>query len=295
MPLTQTPTISTQTWHWRGFPIRYQQAGSAGVPMLLVHGFGASSDHWRKNLPVLAQTNRVFAIDLIGFGYSAKPTPGEEIQYTFETWGQQLLDFCREVIGEPVLLVGNSIGCVAALQAAVLEPAWVRGVAMLDCSLRMLHDRKRATLPWYRRFGSVWLQQVLANRAIGQFFFSQIAQPKTVRKVLLQAYGRKDAVTNELVDLLLKPAFEPGAVDVFLAFIRYSQGPLAEDLLPQVTCPVLVLWGTEDPWEPIALGREFANYPCVQDFIPLEGLGHCPQDEAPEVVNPILQQWAAGF
>jgi pimeloyl-ACP methyl ester carboxylesterase len=191
--------------------------------------------------------------------------------------------------------VGNSIGCVAALQAAVLEPEWVRGVAMLDCSLRMLHDRKRATLPWYRRFGSVWLQQVLGNRAIGQFFFSQIAQPKTVRKVLLQAYGRKDAVTDELVDLLLKPAFEPGAVDVFLAFIRYSQGPLAEDLLPQVTCPVLALWGTEDPWEPIALGREFANYPCVQDFIPLDGLGHCPQDEAPEVVNPILQRWAAVF
>lgn len=295
MPLTQTPTVSTHIWHWRDFPIRYQQAGGAGVPMLLVHGFGASSDHWRKNIPVLAETNRVFAIDLIGFGYSAKPAPGEEIQYTFETWGQQLLDFCREVIGESVLLVGNSIGCVAALQAAVLEPAWVRRVAMLDCSLRMLHDRKRATLPWYRRFGSVWLQQVLANRAIGQFFFSQIAQPKTVRKVLLQAYGRKDAVTDELVDLLLKPAFEPGAVDVFLAFIRYSQGPLAEDLLPSVTCPVLVLWGTEDPWEPIALGRAFADYPCVQDFIPLEGLGHCPQDEAPEVVNPILQKWADGM
>ncbi|MEW5860512.1 MAG: alpha/beta hydrolase, partial [Cyanobacteriota bacterium] len=43
--------------------------------------------------------------------------------------------------------------------------------------------------------------------------------------------------------------------------------------------------------EPIELGREFANYPKIDQFIPIEGVGHCPQDEAPELVNPILQEW----
>ena len=52
-----------------------------------------------------------------------------------------------------------------------------------------------------------------------------------------------------------------------------------------------MLWGTADRWEPIALGRELAKFPSVQKFIPLEGIGHCPQDEAPELVNPILQEW----
>ncbi len=51
------------------------------------------------------------------------------------------------------------------------------------------------------------------------------------------------------------------------------------------------MWGTADPWEPIKLGRELANFPQVQKFIPLEGVGHCPQDEAPELVNPILLDW----
>jgi pimeloyl-ACP methyl ester carboxylesterase len=41
----------------------------------------------------------------------------------------------------------------------------------------------------------------------------------------------------------------------------------------------------------VALGKELAKFPTVDRFIPLEGLGHCPQDEAPEIVNPILQQW----
>ena len=291
MSLTGAIATTTHTWQWQGFPIRYQQAGSTGPAVVLVHGFGASSDHWRKNLPVLGEDCRVFAIDLIGFGLSAKPEPGNPIYYRFETWGQQLLDFCHEVVGEPAFLVVNSICCVAAAQAAVMDATQVRGVAMLDCSLRLLHDRKRLTLPWLRRVSAPLLQGILNNRAIGYFFFSQIANRRNVRKVLLQAYGRKEAVTDELVDFLLKPAAEPGAADVFLAFVRYSQGPLAEDLLPQMTCPVLMLWGTDDPWEPIALGRALAEFPVVEDFIPLDGVGHCPQDEDPERVNALLRQW----
>jgi pimeloyl-ACP methyl ester carboxylesterase len=268
-------------WAWDLTPdkqvsIAYQQSGAkseeGGLPVVLIHGFGASFYHWRKNIPELAQESRVYAID------------------TFETWGRQILDFCREVIGGPAILVGNSIGCVVAMQAAVDGPEWVKGVALLNCSLRLLHDRKRATQPFYKQFAPV-LQKVLQYKPIGNWFFQQIAQPKTVKKILLQAYKRPEAVTDELVNYLLAPAREPFAVDVFLAFTAYSQGPLPEDLLPQLSCPAIVLWGTEDPWEPIDLGREFKAYPAVEQFIELEGLGHCPQDEAPEVVNPILQTW----
>ncbi|MFB2837585.1 alpha/beta fold hydrolase [Floridanema evergladense] len=284
-------TVTTQTWTWRGFPICYQAQGNQGPAIVLIHGFGASWAHWRKNIPELAQNARVFAIDLIGFGSSAKPAPGKEINYTFETWAQQIGDFCREVVGEPAFLVGNSIGCIVAMQAAVDFPELVRGVALLNCSLRLLHDRKRATLPWHRRSGAPIVQKILAFRLIGQLFFSQIAKPKVVKKILLQAYKRPEAVTDELVDMLMAPALDPGAVDVFLAFTRYSQGPLPEDLLPILPCSAIILWGTDDPWEPIDLGRELAKYPQVEKFIPLEGLGHCPQDEAPELVNPILIDW----
>ncbi|PMB44750.1 alpha/beta hydrolase [Fischerella thermalis CCMEE 5201] len=281
----------TKTWIWQGFSICYQSQGSAGPAVIFVHGFGASWWHWRKNMPTLAQNCRVYAIDLIGFGASAKPKPGENITYTFETWGQQVADFCREVVGEPAFLVGNSIGCIVAMQTAVSNPEIALGVALLNCSLRLLHDRKRGTLPWHRRLGAPLLQRLLSFKPIGEFFFNQIAKPKTVRKVLLQAYANSAMVTEELVDILTSPASDPGAAAVFLAFTSYSQGPLPEDLLPQLPCPAIILWGTADRWEPIELGRELANFPQVQKFIPLEGVGHCPQDEAPELVNPILQDW----
>ncbi|WP_017714975.1 alpha/beta fold hydrolase [Kamptonema formosum] len=281
----------TQTWIWRGFPICYQSQGDTGPAVVLVHGFGASWGHWRKNLPVLAKSCRVYAIDLIGFGGSAKPLPGVEMSYTFDTWGQQIADFCRQVAGGPAFLAGNSIGCVAAMQAAVDNPDIALGVAMLNCSLRLLHDRRRAELPFYRRIGAPIAQKILNVKWVSQLFFNRLATPATVRKILLQAYRRQEAVTDELVEILLAPAKDIGAVDVFVAFTSYSQGPLPEDLLPILPCPALIVWGAEDPWEPVELGKEFAKFPTVEKFITLEGVGHCPQDEAPELVNPILQEW----
>lgn len=285
--------IPTQTWLWHHHAIAYKTCGSTGPAVLLIHGFGASLGHWRKNLPVLASTCRVYAIDLLGFGASAKPTPSPTLPYTFETWGQQIADFCREVVGAPAFLIGNSIGCIAAMQAAVDHPEITQGVALINCSLRLLHDRRRATQPWFKQIGAPLLQRVLQVKWLGHSFFRQIARPQTVRKILQQAYVRAEAVDDELLEMLLQPARDPGAADVFIAFTGYSQGPLPEDLLAQLPCGALLLWGTQDPWEPVALGQELARFDCVEDFIPLPGAGHCPQDEAPELVNPVLQQWIA--
>ncbi|HEY9847121.1 MAG TPA: alpha/beta fold hydrolase, partial [Candidatus Caenarcaniphilales bacterium] len=253
-------SMNAGSWIWQGFSTHYQSGGTQGPAVVLVHGFGASSGHWRKNLPALAAIARVYAVDLIGFGASAKPAPGpyepgKRVEYSFETWGQQIADFCREVVGEPALLVGNSIGCIAVMQAAVSVPELVLGTALINCSLRLLHDRKRVTLPWYRRLGAPIVQNILSFKRLGQLFFKQLANPAAVRKILLQAYRHPEVVTDELVDLLLAPARDPGAADVFLAFTRYSQGPLPEDLLAVLPCSALLLWGTEDPWEPIAIAR----------------------------------------
>jgi hypothetical protein len=285
-------TITTpKTWNWKGFPITYQSYGETGPALVCVHGFGASSGHWRQNLPVLGEVCRCYAIDLIGFGGSAKPQPLTEIDYTFATWSQQIADFCREVVGSPAFLVGNSIGCVAIMQTAIDNPDLVLGIATINCSLRLLHDRKRAEIPWYRSLGAGIAQKLLKNPALGHFFYQQIAKPKVVRNILLQAYRRREAVTDELIEIIMKPAQDEGAEAVFLAFTGYSQGPLPEDLYPALPCRAIILWGSEDPWEPIDLGRKFAQFETVDQFIVLEGLGHCPQDEAPEIVNPILRDW----
>jgi len=288
-------------WKWRGYKIGYCADGldrNLDKPaVVLIHGFGASVGHWRKNIPVLAQGARVYAIDLIGFGSSAQPKPSE-LGYTFETWGQQVADFVREVVcevsGDRAILVGNSIGAVVALQAAIYAPELISKTVLINCSLRLLQEQNQLAMPWFKRVGVKFVQNVLGNRAIAKLFFNQVRNRRSIKQILSQAYINKDAITDELIDILIRPAQNPHAVDVFMAFVRYSQGPRPEDLLAILPCEAIVLWGDRDPWEPIELGRaSFTQFACVKEFIDLPNAGHCPQDEVPDLVNSNLVKFIA--
>lgn len=89
------------------FVFQYTVAGYEGPAVLLVHGFGAFLEHYRDNIHSIADGgNRVWAITLLGFGKSEKPN----VFYSELMWAELLRDFIIQVVGEPVHLVGNSIG-----------------------------------------------------------------------------------------------------------------------------------------------------------------------------------------
>ena len=98
---------------------------------MLVHGFGASSGHWRKNVPFLAQKHTVFAIDLLGFGRSDKPL----IPYSIDLWRDLVLDFVAEFAQQPAILVGNSIGSLTCLAANAADTAGrISGCVLINCA-----------------------------------------------------------------------------------------------------------------------------------------------------------------
>jgi pimeloyl-ACP methyl ester carboxylesterase len=250
-------------------------------------------DHFRNNLSKLGEKHRAFAIDLLGYGYSSKPDPRKaEVNsiYNFATWSDQLLDFIDDKIGERTCLTCNSVGGIAGLEAAIKAPEKITSVQVMNISLRMLHIEKQPKL--LKPFVSL-LQKTLRTSALGPLFFKQIATKDGVRNVLRQCYSDPSAVTDELVDIILNPGLEHGAVDVFLDFISYSGGPLPEKQLEKCPVPVSVVWGEDDPWEKIEWGREFVHYPSVEEFISIPNTGHCPMDENPDAVNPIIESWAA--
>ena len=136
-------------WHECLIGQRRPQVAGCGPPVVFVHGFGASIGHFRKNIPALSQNYRVrvqecapgpismhlsisnamitrfiiknmhirficgqvYAIDLLGFGRSDKPL----MSYSIELWTEQLLDFLSEIVDQPSILVGNSIGSLISL------------------------------------------------------------------------------------------------------------------------------------------------------------------------------------
>ncbi|TFJ86040.1 hypothetical protein NSK_002860 [Nannochloropsis salina CCMP1776] len=305
-PKSTRPQLPTTFWTWKRGPgedyrIRYHQSGDKGPAVILIHGFGGNADHWAQNVPDLNPHYRVFALDLLGYGYSDKPSPKGRAPtelFNFETWAAMTEAFVKDIVHEQALagvspseegvyVVCNSVGGLVGLQLAVDRPDLVKGVMLLNISLRMLHLKKQ---PWFLKPFVKALQTTLRETRLGQLFFAQVATPQGVKNALSQAYHDKTRVTDELVEAILKPGLEPGAVDVFLDFISYSGGPLPEELLPRVDVPVYIGWGEEDPWEPIALGRAYGEFPCVREFRPFKGLGHCPMDEDPAVVDPFIRE-----
>ena len=296
-------------WLWRGHRIGWTRRGSPEVSdaVVLIHGFGASIGHWRHNLSPLAEQHEVYALDLLGFGASDKPRSRLEgeperpdaVRYSFDLWSEQVADFVAERVrpGRPLHLVGNSIGGIVALNTARLlaqRGCPARQVVLIDCAQRTLDEKRIAELPIWEQAGRPVLKRLVRQRWLLAALFAVLARPSFIRRVLRVAYPSGAHIDDQLVALLHRPATDPGAVESFRGFVNLFRDHLAPDLLSELRLPVRLLWGGLDPWEAPAEARRWAaTYPCVRELLVLDGLGHCPHDEAPERVNPILRAWLA--
>lgn len=265
---------------------------------MLVHGFGANLGHYRNNIPVLAKKYKVYAIDLLGFGASAKPASEE---YGVDTWGQLLVDFLAEFCeGQAAVLVGNSVGSLTCLRATTLAPPGsVRGLVLLNSAGAL--NNKGITDDW--RIKAAWpvlmlVDWLLSVKPIATRLFENLRRPESVRNVLTSVYGSKDSVDDELVDLLCAPAHDEGALDVFTSIITGPGGRLVYDILPHVPAelPMMVMWGDQDYFidgkGPVGqLFQELADSRPNTSFVWLEGVGHCPQDDRPDLVHAHLLPW----
>ncbi len=287
----QLVTDSKLQWDWHGYQITYTVAGE-GIPLLLVHGFGASIGHWRKNIPAWAEGGyRVFTIDLLGFGGSDKPA----IAYSLELWQELLKDFWSSHIQTPTVFIGNSIGALLSLMMAANYPEMVKGAVLLNVAGGLNH-RPNELNPVLGLI-MAGFTKLVGSPITGKFIFNQVRQKHRIRNTLTQVYCDQTAITDELVDLLYLPSCDAGAQEVFASILTAPAGEKPEDLLPKVTCPILVLWGESDPWTPIKgakVFREMANQKDIQ-VIPIPNTGHCPHDENPRVVNPLVLEWLGKF
>ena len=295
------PPVPMQSlWTWEFHDIGWSVMGDRTAPkaVLLIHGFGANTNHWRFNQPVLAEQIPTYAIDLLGFGRSDQPQarlndePATEqtVQYCFDLWAQQVADFCHNVIDRPVVLVGNSIGGVVALRAAqLLGEERCKEVVLIDCAQRLMDDKQLATQPAWMTWIRPLLKTLVSQRWLSTALFRNAARPALIRSVLKQAYPSGGNVDDALVSLLLTPSQRPGAAEAFRGFINLFDDYLAPLLLKDLSIPVHMIWGEADPWEPVEEAKEWKqNYDCIQSLLVIPRAGHCPHDESPKEVNEQL-------
>lgn len=284
-----------QPWSYAGHPVHAIAAAPAepeGPAILLVHGFGASTDHWRHNIPVLAQRHEVHAIDLLGFGRSAKPA---ELAYGGPLWRDQLAAYVSERIGRPTVLVGNSLGGFSALAAGAALGDQAAGVVLLNAA-GPFSDEQAPPKGW----GAITRQTIagalLKSPVLQRLLFENLRRPATIRRTLNHVYVDKTNVDEALVEAIRRPSLDPGAFGVFRTVFDIPRGQPLDELFAQLTCPLLLLWGIRDPWIN-AVGRRAAfqrHAPAGTREVVLEA-GHCPHDEVPDQVNAALLDWIAGL
>lgn len=283
-------------WVWRGWQTRYTYLRAVSrdrkPPLLLLHGFGASIGHWRQNLEVLSQSHTVYALDMLGFGASEKASAN----YNAALWVEQIYDFWQTFIRQPVVLIGNSIGSLICLAVAQAHPEMVAGIAMLSLPDPSAREEMvpKFLLPAIATIEG-WFTSPFLLKAV----FRIVRRPQVVRPWARIAYANPEAVTDELVDILVGPAQDRGSAQAFSAILKAMTsakfGPRVKDVLPTLQIPLLLIWGRQDRMIPYSQAEQFIRYNPQLQFVEIEQAGHCPHDEAPDEVNQILLDWVSGW
>tara|TARA_B100000965_G_C19548012_1_gene738777 strand:+ start:557 stop:1456 length:900 start_codon:yes stop_codon:yes gene_type:complete len=289
-------------WNWQNLKVAWKLEGqkqSSSIAVLLIHGFGASKDHWRFNQKYIGSIVPCYSIDLIGFGESSQPNAVlsyekkavDSFKYCFDQWSQQIIDFCNQVIQKPVILIGNSIGGVIALKASKSSSCKSEGVVLIDCAQRQMDDKRLAEQSIFMRFLRPVIKTLVRQKFLSETLFRNAARPKFIEKILKIAYPTGNNIDTKLIELLFKPTQRSGAPEAFRGFINLFDDYLATDFF--VTCeqPIYLVWGEKDPWEPLEVAKHWLNtFDSIKSLDVISNAGHCPHDEMPEKVNPIIKK-----
>ena len=275
-------------------PVHYLDFGGmgTGTPIVCIHGLGGSYQNWLAVGPLLARGHRVLALDLAGFGL----TPPAGRSSHVRAHRRLVSAFIREVVGKPVILMGNSMGGLISLLQAEAEPASVRGLVLVNPAVPIKGVRFEAVI--VKDFLAYLLpgvgERVLRTRSRRLTPAEQVA--RTMGIVAVDP-GRMDpAIMAQAEELALRRRQFDWVVPAFLesarSLLRMNANTLAHRRrLAAITAPALIVHGLHDRLVSVAAVEELVRLRPDWQLNVLDDVGHVPQLEAPEDVVDIIQSW----
>ena len=269
-------------------PVRHLDLGGpAGAPVVLcVPGLGGAALNWGLLAPLLAGTHRVLAVDLFGHGGSGVPTGSRPDAVTAD---RRLLDrFVREVVREPVVLLGHSMGGVLAVLQAAAAPETIRRLVLLSPPVPGTAGRLdlaiAAKLVFLRLPGVAGaVARQLAALPPEQVVDRQLRQATPhLHRIPADAI---DAVVAQTRDRAARTDAAAGQAEQWAALLG-TMALLARPrawrrTLARVAVPTLWLHGADDPLSAADRARALAATRPDWSFEVRPGVGHLPAIEDP--------------
>jgi pimeloyl-ACP methyl ester carboxylesterase len=251
----------------------------AGEPVVLLHGFGASTYSWREVMPALARDHRVVAIDLNGFGYTQRPK--DAASYTREGQAKMVLATLDALGIVRAHVFGHSYGGGLTLYLAQTHPERFLSMVLVDSSAPTYSDDRRS--------------RAAALRPLSYLFLRSVAlRPSAIRRSLLRSYWDDSKVTSELVQAYFDRLRIEGVADAYHGLTAPAP-PGERVVLEKIQVPALVLWGAHDEIIRPEVGRSAADRIPHAEFVLLADSGHLPMEEEPEAflaaVLPFLEKF----
>jgi pimeloyl-ACP methyl ester carboxylesterase len=268
-------------------PVHYVDFGGPddGPAVVLVHGLGGSHLNWDLFAPLLSRHARVVALDLPGFGRSE---PGARTAGVAAN-AAALNRFLDEVVGEPAVLVGNSMGGMLSILATGERPEAVTGLVLLDPAVP---GPRRALDPLVALMFAVYAVPFLGERVLRMRRTRQ-SELARVREMLTLVGVDPDGVPPEVIDrsvtLLQEREDVEGMDRAFLAAARSLLRVLVDPrryrrAMASIEVPVLLVHGDRDRLVPVAAARDIARRHPAWRYVEMAGVGHVPQLQVPEVL-----------
>jgi len=253
-----------------GVRVHYQEAGDPKAPALvLIHGFASSTLVWSKVFLKLAEAGyRVIALDMLGYGYSAKPRNGE---YTIA--GQaKLLMRLLDALGIPrAVIIGSSYGGAVAATCALDYPERVDKLVLVGA----VSNNRPLAYKLMRVFGSPVVGDVVSPLLIGS--------RRLLRRRMKRVYDRHSWVLDERrVDARHLPLRAAGTQRAIIRTVRSWDAERISRDAHLIGQPTLLLWGENDIEIPLADGERLHEEISGSRLIVFLNCGHLPHEEYPE-------------
>jgi pimeloyl-ACP methyl ester carboxylesterase len=249
-----------------GVRVHYQEKGS-GPALVLIHGNNSSAYTWKDVFDALAAEYRVVALDLKGFGFTAKPAGGD---YRVEAQAALVVGLMDALKVERAVLVGSSLGGGVALAAAIDYPERVGGLVLVG-SAAFTDPRGASLAPSYVN----WPYVGAAVAALA------LTSDGLVRDGLRKSFHDQSKVTDERVAAYYLPLTTRAGQRAARLVRQQRHMARVEKLLGRVTQPALLIWGVEDRLIPLADGRRLEAALPDARLVVFEACGHLPQEEMP--------------
>ena len=296
-------------WNWNGFKICWSVTGENNeIPIIFLHGFGASRKHWRNNLEYFAKRNCAsYSLDLIGFGDSDQPGIKQIEMLNNEIWCNQVKDFIAQVIrpknARKVVLIGNSLGSLVALTCAVSIEHQIATVIASPLPDQIKENKKKITnKTLLKKFKYIFIKKFFIFFPLEIILFL-ITKLRVIKLGLNSAYFKKDNIDKELIDLVTKPVLRKTSARSLRAMCigmatrdeKFQASYLLRKLSASKKVPFLLIWGNKDNFIPLFLGKKIANFYRWVKLKIVSNSGHCVHDEDPSVFNRISYEWIRDF